>query len=65
MRCLYNLIKNSENLIFAGQRFFFFLLMRAIVSSDEFGNPPYPVIDESPFLAFDLIKDSINLVTAD
>lgn len=39
--------------------------MRAMVSSDEIENPPYPVTDESPFLAFDLIKDSVNLVTAD
>lgn len=36
-----------------------------MVPSDEFGKAPYPVIDESPFLAFDLIKVNINLVTAD
>lgn len=36
-----------------------------MVSSDGFGNLLYPVIDESPFLAFDLIKDSTNPVTAD
>lgn len=34
-----------------------------MVFSDDFGNPSYPVVDKSPFLAFDLIKDSINVVT--
>jgi len=64
MICLYILTKNLENLIFAWERFFF-LLMRVMVSSDDFGNLLYPVIDEYSFLDFDLIKDSRNLVTAD